>query len=97
MTEPRSSGPRITSAIQVPVGPTPAGADGNPLPMHPQLLEEALRNFVKAIRATQMYLPNNPIYLRAVDTTRAAFKPLSQKSSAACTANRGSICPPPSG
>ena len=76
MTEPRSSGPRITSAIQVPVGPTPAGADGNPLPMHPQLLEEALRNFVKAIRATQMYLPNNPIYQRAVDTTRAAFKPM---------------------
>jgi HEAT repeat protein len=76
MTEPRESGPRTTTAIQVPVGPPPNGPDGNPLPMHPQLLEEALRTFVKAIRATAMYLPNNPVYQRAVDSTRAAFKPM---------------------
>ncbi|HET7040940.1 MAG TPA: hypothetical protein VFI13_02930, partial [Gemmatimonadales bacterium] len=76
MTEPRESGPRTTTAVQIPVGPPPDGPDGTPLPMHPQFLEEVLRAFVKAIRATQMYLPNNPIYQRAVDSTRAAFKPM---------------------
>lgn len=76
MSDGRESGPRATSAVQIPVGPPPDGPDGTPLPMHPQFLEEVLRAFVKAIRATQMYLPNNPIYQRAVDTTRAAFKPM---------------------
>lgn len=76
MTEPRESGPRTTTAVQIPVGPPPDGPDGTPLPMHPQFLEEVLRTFVKAIRATQMYLPNNPIYQRAVDATRGAFKPM---------------------
>ncbi|HVX88592.1 MAG TPA: HEAT repeat domain-containing protein [Gemmatimonadales bacterium] len=76
MTEPRSSGPRATTAVQIPVGPPPEGPDGQPLPMHPQRLEEVFRTFVKALRAIQMYLPNNPIYQRAVDTTRAAFQPV---------------------
>jgi hypothetical protein len=76
VTEPRDSGPRTTTAVQIPVGPPPDGPDGNPLPMHPQLLEEVLRTLMKAIRATQMYLPNNPIYQRGVDSLRAAFKPM---------------------
>ena len=76
MTEPRESVSRTTTAIQIPVGPPPDGPDGNPLPMHPQLLEEVLRTLMKAMRATQMYLPNNPVYQRAVDTLRAAFKPM---------------------
>ncbi len=76
MTEPREGGSRTTTAVQIPVGPPPEGPDGNPLPMHPQLLEEVLRTLMKAIRATQMYLPNNPVYQRAVDTLRAAFKPM---------------------
>jgi hypothetical protein len=76
VTEPRDSGPRATTAVQIPVGPPPDGPDGNPLPMHPQLLEEVLRTLMKAIRATQMYLPNNPIYQRGVDSLRAAFKPM---------------------
>jgi hypothetical protein len=76
VTEPRDSAPRATMAVQVPVGPPPDGPDGNPLPMHPQVLEEVLRTLVKALRATAMYLPNNPIYQRAVDATRASFKPV---------------------
>ncbi len=76
MTEPRESGFRATTAVQIPVGPPPDGPDGFPLPMHPQLLEEVLRTLMKATRATQMYLPNNPVYQRAVDTFRAAFKPM---------------------
>lgn len=31
---------------------------------------------VKALRATQIYLPNNPIYQRAVEQVRAAFRPI---------------------
>ena len=76
MTEPRDSAPRATMAVQVPAGPPPEGPDGNPLPMHPQVLEEVLRTLVKALRATAMYLPNNPIYQRAVDATRTAFAPV---------------------
>ena len=76
MTEPRETGPRTTIAVQIPVGPPPDGPDGNPLPMHPQLLEEVLRTLTKAFRATQMYLPNNPVYQRAVENLRTAFKPM---------------------
>src|SRR5438105_3164765 len=32
----------------------------------------------KAIRATQLYLPNNPVYQRAVDNIRAAFRQIWQ-------------------
>lgn len=76
MTEPRDSGPRATTAVRIPAGPPPDGPDGAPLPMHPQVVEELLRTLVKALRAIQMYLPNNPIYQRAVETTRAAFGPV---------------------
>ena len=77
MTEPRETPPaRTTVAVMIPQGPPPDGPDGNPLPMHPQILEEVFRTFVKAIRATAMYLPNNPIYQRAVEATRATFVPV---------------------
>lgn len=39
-------------------------------------VEELLRNLVKGIRAFQMYLPNNPIYQRAVQNVRASFAPI---------------------
>src|SRR3989442_2088267 len=32
----------------------------------------------KGIRATQLYLPNNPVYQRAVDNIRAAFRQIWQ-------------------
>ena len=31
---------------------------------------------VKALRAFQMYLPNNPIYQRAIQNVRTAFGPI---------------------
>ena len=31
---------------------------------------------VKALRAHQLYLPNNPVYQKALDTLRAAFRPV---------------------
>jgi len=45
-------------------------------PCSPQLIEEMLRNFARAIKTHQLYLPNNPIYSRAIDNLRAAFAPI---------------------
>ena len=45
-----------------------------PFPSTP--VEELLRAFVKALRAHQLYLPNNPIYKAAIDSVRSAFVPV---------------------
>lgn len=45
-------------------------------PLPPQQVEELIRTIAKAVRAFQMYLPNNPVYQRAVDGLRAAFLPI---------------------
>jgi hypothetical protein len=37
---------------------------------------ELLQGMVKALRAFQMYLPNNPIYQRAIQNVRAGFTPI---------------------
>jgi hypothetical protein len=37
---------------------------------------ELLQTMVKALRAFQMYLPNNPIYQRAIQNVRVAFGPI---------------------
>ena len=42
-------------------------------------VEELLRAFMKAARARQLYLPNNPIYRGAADALRAAFVPVWQQ------------------
>lgn len=42
----------------------------------PSQIEELLRTLVKAQRAFQMYLPNNPIYHRAMGNVHDAFKPV---------------------
>jgi hypothetical protein len=42
-------------------------------PFPPALVEEMLKLLVKAVRAHQLYLHNNPIYLRAIDLLRQAF------------------------
>jgi len=39
-------------------------------------VEELLRLVSKAARAHQLYLPNNPIYRRAIDNLRAGFAPI---------------------
>lgn len=57
----------------------PAAADGSELPELPfptTPIEELLRVFVKAVRAHQLYLPNNPVYKSAIEAVRAAFLPL---------------------
>lgn len=41
-----------------------------------QAIEELLRVLVKSQRALQMYLPNNPMYSRALDQVTSAFAPV---------------------
>jgi hypothetical protein len=45
-------------------------------PFSPTLVEEMLKVLVKAMRAHQLYLPNNPVYQRALENLRRAFLPL---------------------
>lgn len=42
----------------------------------PSQVEELLRSLTKGLRAFQMYLPNNPVYQRAVQNVRGAFQPI---------------------
>ena len=45
-------------------------------PFSPALVEELLRQLDKAVRAHQLYLHNNPTYLKSVENLRAAFAPV---------------------
>ena len=45
-------------------------------PFDPALVEELLRQLDKTVRAHQLYNHNNPTYLRALETLRAAFAPV---------------------
>jgi HEAT repeat protein len=46
------------------------------LPYSITLVEEMLRALMKAMRAHQLYLTNNPMHAKAMDACRAAFQPL---------------------
>lgn len=46
------------------------------LALAPALVEELLQTGIKALRAHQLYLPNNPVYQRAIEAFRAAFQPV---------------------
>jgi hypothetical protein len=70
----------MTAPVSPPVAPTravgPTGPGGPSAPAGPSfdaLVDDALRQLVKTFRAHQLYLPNNPMYQRALDTMRAAF------------------------
>jgi HEAT repeat protein len=45
-------------------------------PFAPGPIQELLRLIVKAARAHQLYLPNNPVYQGAITTLRAGFAPI---------------------
>jgi HEAT repeat protein len=45
-------------------------------PFPPAPVEELLRMIVRAVKAHQLYLHNNPTYLRALEVARAAFVPV---------------------
>lgn len=56
--------------------PRASGAFPAEPPFPPSVIEELLRLFGRAVRAQQLYLPNNPIYRGAIDALRAAFPPI---------------------
>lgn len=41
-----------------------------------QLVDSLMQLFVKALRATQLYLPNNPVYQQAIQNLQAGFAPI---------------------
>jgi len=45
-------------------------------PFPPAVVEEMIKLLVKAIRAHQLYLPNNPMYQRSVELLRGSFAPI---------------------
>ncbi|MFN8581858.1 MAG: HEAT repeat domain-containing protein [Gemmatimonadaceae bacterium] len=47
-------------------------------PFNIALVEEMLRLFARAMRAHQLYLHNNPTYLKALENVKAAFPPIWQ-------------------
>lgn len=57
-------------------GVTLSEAAGTGVVLPASQVAELIQSLVKALRAFQMYLPNNPIYHRAVDQVKAAFVPV---------------------
>lgn len=64
--------------MTLPSAPTSSAPPSDrPEPPFPtSLVEEMLRLFARAMRAHQLYLPNNPTYLKALDNARNAFLPI---------------------
>ncbi|MGK2963658.1 MAG: HEAT repeat domain-containing protein [Gemmatimonadaceae bacterium] len=50
-----------------------AELDREELPFDIAVVVDLMRSFEKALRAHQLYLPNNPMHTRAVDVVRSAF------------------------
>jgi len=50
------------------------------LPFPPQPVQDMLRLFSRAVRARQMYLPNNPVYGSSVEAVRTSFGPIWQQT-----------------
>ncbi len=48
--------------------------------LEPQLVDALMQAMVKGLRATQLYLPNNPVYQQALQNVRAAFAPIFQET-----------------
>ena len=59
-----------------PVHAASVSVEGVEAPFPPAPVEELLRLVVKAGRAHQLYLPNNPIYKAALDALRVGFTPI---------------------
>jgi hypothetical protein len=63
----------VTSAA---AAPTPSAAARPEPPFDSSLVEELLRAIGRAVRAHQLYLQNNPVYLRSIEAARGAFAPV---------------------
>lgn len=49
-------------------------------PFEPALVEELLRQLDKTVRAHQLYMRNNPTYLKSLESMRAAFAPVWERT-----------------
>ncbi|MEP6690199.1 MAG: HEAT repeat domain-containing protein [Gemmatimonadaceae bacterium] len=45
-------------------------------PFNPAIVDDLMRNLARTVKTRQLYLPNNPIYQRSLDSLRAAFEAL---------------------
>src|SRR5213076_938443 len=59
-----------------PSGTVSADAVGEEPPFPSAPVEDLLRLLGKAVRAHQLYLPNNPVYKSSIEQARSAFAPL---------------------
>lgn len=50
--------------------------DSSQPPFDPGVVEEMLRSLDKTVRAYQLYMHNNPTYLRSLETLRGTFRPI---------------------
>ena len=68
----------MTHPAAAPAPPAPAEREAPPFA--PAIVEELLRSLIKAIRATQLYLPNNPMYARALELVQTGFAGIWEKT-----------------
>lgn len=68
----------MSTSTSVPVAPV--DDELPPPPFEPRIVEELMRQISRATKTQALYLPNNPIYLKAIETLRAAFQPLWRKT-----------------
>jgi HEAT repeat protein len=63
--------------VTIPSAPTTTPESDRPEPPFDiALVEEMLRLLARAVRAHQLYLPNNPTYLRSVENLQKSFAPI---------------------
>ncbi len=74
MTVPGAAQPRHSTAFSV--EQTAEEDTPPPTPFPSSTIEEMLRVFVKGVRAHQLYLHNNPTYVRALEALRGSFAPI---------------------
>ncbi|HUK20177.1 MAG TPA: HEAT repeat domain-containing protein [Gemmatimonadales bacterium] len=70
------------SPTSSPTPPVAGAAPGPPpeLELPPSRVEELMQVLVKGLRATQLYLPNNPVYQRSVENIRNGFRQIWQST-----------------
>jgi HEAT repeat protein len=65
----------VSTSTSIPVAPAPD--DELPEPSFPpKLVEDLLRDISRAVKTLGLYLPNNPIYQKAIETLRKSFTPV---------------------
>ena len=65
----------MSTSTSVPVV-APADGELSEPPFDPRLVEELIKNISRATKTQQLYLPNNPIYQKAIEMLRSAFVPI---------------------